>query len=708
MRLKLLFLLLAISLLPLGVISYLEVESTLKLGDNLAERTRQAIIDQVSLRLHQWISDKADYVKSTRHLLIRTLEAQAREVERCLSLPIPKKTPTIYFSEEPQFGNSPPGMIKSDKYVRFDPALTHREPVMVTFDTATFRLAPGLSPQKVSPDLARLASMSQSYRFLYENFPSLIYWQHTALENGLSCVYPGHGQDPGNFDPRLRPWYQEAKSRNALISYGPYVDASTRELVLTLALPIRDPKGRFAGVTAMDIQVDDMASGLQLPKGWPDRSFAMLVKLEETDGRPNIHILSRPGYSADGQEWNEAFEPHILTSTNHRALGDLIRDMQTRSSCIARLPYDGEECLWGIESVHGTDLFVAAILPYQDLILEAKQAQIQALQHTHRLVARTGVVVFVVLGIVLMISFIGAKAVTRPILQLANAAREVASGNLNAKVNIHTHDELEGLGDAFNQMLPQLQDRLRIKQSLDLAREVQQHLLPSSAPSIPGFDLAGRSISCDEIGGDYYDYLDLSCGEKSRIGIVLGDVAGHGIASAMLMTTARSLLRAGAHTSNSAAEILTRVNRELTSDINGGRFMTFYFLTLYPTERIAYWSSAGQDPAIHYRAATADFSELAGNGVPLAIDTTSTYEEQGPVTLCPGDVILMGTDGIWEAPNSEGKRFSKDALRAIIREKAYCRAEEIVEAIVQSVAKFRGDHPQADDITLVAIKVLPI
>ena len=120
---------------------------------------------------------------------------------------------------------------------------------------------------------------------------------------------------------------------------------------------------------------------------------------------------------------------------------------------------------------------------------------------------------------------------------------KVEAGNFKTRVPIHSNDELGALGEHFNQMTVGLQERYRLRRSLDLAKEVQQNLLPKTDPVVAGLDIAGKSIYCDETGGDYFDYLDSSELGEQKFAVLVGDVSGHGIPSALLMATARAFIR---------------------------------------------------------------------------------------------------------------------------------------------------------------------
>jgi sigma-B regulation protein RsbU (phosphoserine phosphatase) len=291
------------------------------------------------------------------------------------------------------------------------------------------------------------------------------------------------------------------------------------------------------------------------------------------------------------------------------------------------------------------------------------------------------------------------------IRDVSNAAEDVARGEYSSLPPARTQDEVGQLIGNFNTMVSQLKERMRLKQALDLAMEVQQSLLPGPPPEIKAFDLAGKSIYCDETGGDYYDFISFPGLGNGRLAVVVGDVAGHGIAPALLMTTVRALLRSRTTQPGSIADMITDVNRLLCNDTSEtGNFMTLFFMLIDSENREIRWVRAGHEPAIVYDSKTDSFSELRGTGIVLGVDVTWSYQEHVDDKWLGGQIILIGTDGIWETENLQGERFGKQRLRDIIRENNKRTSEEILEAIFKSLTVFRQSAPQQDDITMVVVK----
>ncbi len=244
------------------------------------------------------------------------------------------------------------------------------------------------------------------------------------------------------------------------------------------------------------------------------------------------------------------------------------------------------------------------------------------------------------------------------------------------------------------------------KKALQLAAEVQKGLLPEKAPVMRGLDIAGQSLPCDEVGGDYYDYLLAPGNENERAAIVVGDISGHGVDSALLMSSARACLRMRAQHSGSSHDIVATLNRHLAEDVGkSGRFMTLFYLSVERDRNRIEWVRAGHDPALLYDPLTDQFDELRGPGLALGVDKEFLYTTQRQADMKPGQIIALITDGIWEECNQKGEMFGKDRLKKIIRENSEKTAGEILENVFHGHRTFTAGVENKDDITLVIVKI---
>jgi predicted ATPase/serine phosphatase RsbU (regulator of sigma subunit) len=291
-------------------------------------------------------------------------------------------------------------------------------------------------------------------------------------------------------------------------------------------------------------------------------------------------------------------------------------------------------------------------------------------------------------GVLYLENNLAAKAFTSGHLEVLKVLSSQAAISLE---NARLYDKLADYSHSLEEIIA----------ALNLAQEVQQNLLPQRPPRLESIDVIGRSLYCDETGGDYFDFLTLS---ENRLGVVVGDVTGHGVAAALLMASVRGFLRARATLSESAAEIITGVNRLTSVDTaETGQFMTLFYLVLdHQTRRIT-WVRAGHDPGLLYCPDTDQFEELSGAGLALGVDEDWEFEDFSR-TVKPGQIVLLTTDGIFEAHNPAGEMFGKARFKKIVRQNAGLEAEGLRKAVFEAVTEFRGAEPQEDDITLVILK----
>lgn len=346
-------------------------------------------------------------------------------------------------------------------------------------------------------------------------------------------------------------------------------------------------------------------------------------------------------------------------------------------------------------------LITIFLLNHQIILLQLEPANaLDILRHSIFI----HVIVFLIFGS--LISILVSRNLTQPFGEIIQTLRGVKKGQFDKKIQVASNDEIGYTGDIINEMTDGLIEREKMQKSLNLAREIQQSLLPKNNLKINGFDIAGKSIYCDETGGDYYDFIAIKDADKPKIGVAIGDVSGHGISSALLMATVRSSLRQRASLPGSTANIISDVNRQLVKDVeDSGQFMTLFFLALTKESRQLEWVRAGHDPAIIYDPGSDSFSELRGSGIALGVDIEWIYEDNKKTDFSNGQIIFLGTDGIWEARNKKGEMLGKEPILNAIRQNASSDSTQIVDEIFQILNKFTAGVKIEDDITSVVIKM---
>ena len=304
-----------------------------------------------------------------------------------------------------------------------------------------------------------------------------------------------------------------------------------------------------------------------------------------------------------------------------------------------------------------------------------------------------------------VVSLMLALGISRPIHIFQSAFHRVGQGDFKRQVVVRNRDEFAELATAFNCMQEDLTERAHMKNALLMAEEVQRSLLPVAPPRTKHLDIAGASIYCNAIGGDYYDFL-VSPRGAGTVRIALGDVSGHGTAAALLMATSRALLRSRWAHPGPIEDVVGDVNRELSLDIKEtGQFLTLFLVEIDPENRQVRWVRAGHEPAILFYPASETFENLGGPGLALGIDAAQVYTAQSKSGLCDGQVILLGTDGLWEARNPSGEMFGKDRLLDLLRRHAQGSAEDITGSVLEHLKAYQGTAEFEDDATIVVVKM---
>ncbi|UCG12274.1 MAG: SpoIIE family protein phosphatase [Deltaproteobacteria bacterium] len=708
-RWKLLILLLAISVVPIIVSNTITVRAVTQFGDKITSQMRENLIASAEKRLRLLVDTYSSWLWQGRERMEMALMFQAREVERRLAKdsPLPSK---VYFAKDfDKERDLPHDVIPSPLHFRFL-AGDKMELLKVSYLAQVFKLAPGVKKDEVTADIARLSGMTPIYKALFKRLQGSVSWHYTSLENGLHSAYPGHGGIPRGLDPRKQSWYRNAvEMRGHATSWSEaYVDPETRQIVFAATMPLKRPNGEIAGVTALVLPISNLFESKLLLRNIPQETSYFMISsqtMPKTGKRGARIITSNEHTEMKYRGWHAQAKTYWLISSDDKQIQTMLDDVEAEASNIRRMPYKGRDSLWVYGPVNVRSGLVL-ITPYEEILKPAQRTEGYIQIVIDNLVGwmRYGLLVIVLLVVVLAFSF--SRTVTKPIQALADGARGLAKGRFDAQVSIRSRDEFGDVGHVFNSIGPRLKEHYQMRQSLELAMEVQQNLLPKADPKVEGLDIAGISIYCDEIGGDYYDFLDVGELERGEIGVVVGDVSGHGIPSALLMATARASLRQRSSLPGSMARIVSDLNIQLTKDVEeSGQFMTLFYLTIDPAKQNVRWVRAGHDPAIIYDPATDSFEDLRGPGVALGVDECWQYSENMKTGLAEGQIIVLGTDGIWEAHNPKGEMFGKDRLNDVIRRNSTVSAKRIVDAIIDTLHRFQKDQEPEDDVTLVVIKI---
>lgn len=239
-----------------------------------------------------------------------------------------------------------------------------------------------------------------------------------------------------------------------------------------------------------------------------------------------------------------------------------------------------------------------------------------------------------------------------------------------------------------------------VQRQLRLAADVQQRMLPAAMPEVAPFDIAARYVPSLELGGDFYDFIQLD----THLGIAVADVVGKGIAASLLMASVRASLRAYAQDVYDIDEVLSRVNTALCRDTLSSEFATLFYGVLDPSTLRLTYCNAGHEPALLLR--NGEITQLDIGGTVVGIDPHHNYDK-GLVDLKPGDTLFIYTDGLCDAQNFNNERFGRQRVRQSLIEAAKLSAGDTLSHVLWQMRRFAGLNKRMDDLTIVTIKVKP-
>jgi len=249
-------------------------------------------------------------------------------------------------------------------------------------------------------------------------------------------------------------------------------------------------------------------------------------------------------------------------------------------------------------------------------------------------------------------------------------------------------------------------EKKRLDHDLEIARDIQRILLPAEAPAINGFQISGISVPARQVSGDYFDYIHV---DDERLGVAIADVSGKGVPASLIMAICRSVLRAEAARNPSPADVLRKVNRQLYPDIKEDMFISMAYLILNH-ERDGdgvTLARAGHDAPLLYKRKSQTVMPIKSPGMVVGIDSGNVFDRltaDFAIPLERGDCLVLYTDGVTEALNTEGDEFGLDRTIQSVRASATDGAQAIVKRVIDDARNFTGSLPQNDDITLIAIR----
>jgi len=580
------------------------------------------------------------------------------------------------------------------------------------FSAVSYSFSPGVKIPINSPEFLRAAGMDDLLKGTYVEDTNLTS-VYLATDSGFMRAYPWHDLDTADYDPRKRVWFTGAKNTDGIYWSDPYVDVGDHGLVVTSAKAV--PVNTGTWVIGCDVSVDVINSAF-LNRTLGGKGYTILL-----DSQGNI--ISRPGMSSGNISWDQPFPHDNGFQETDPALVSLTYNMTAGKTGVEKVRFGDRESFVAYAPVRSLNWSLAISLPVDEvtaplrstqakIVSSTREAEATIADTTGRIMILFSALIGILLIIVIILSWYLSRIITRPVDSLKEATLAIGRGDLEYRVSIATGDEFEDLANSFNTMSSDLRiniDRLnkttaekeRYSREMEIAKEIQDTILPESVPSIPGFEIYAMTLPAMEIGGDLYDFIPLT---SNHWGFVIADVSGKGVSAALYMALCRTLIRVCGIAQERPDDAIRDANRLIYEDGRSSMFITTIYGILDPQKMVFTYVNAGHNPPLLFRGDPPVGRMMPGKGIALGvIDEIRLSPETLHVER--GDLIVLYTDGVTEAVNAQEKFFGEDRLNASVSRNLNRPVHEIATELINDIRKFSGTEPQSDDITFILIRV---
>lgn len=538
---------------------------------------------------------------------------------------------------------------------------------------------------------------------------------YVGTDSGMSFIYPWFTGMDASFDPRLRDWFINARETGNLTWSEPYVDLLGHGLMMTCSKPVYDPDRDWFWVIGADVTIETINRNI-IGTQVGNSGYAMLI-----DQHGNV--ITRPGLSSGDMRWDESFVTENLLQSSNQDLVRVARDMTAGKEGVATVRFEGGDRFIAFAPVKNVNWSVGVVMPVDEVIAPALSTRASIIGASDETAAHiTGqqemlrtiftLAFLILLAVVVILSLIFSRYLTRPLEELKKGSEAIGHGDLDHRVDVHTGDEFEDLGISFNRMASDLKEHIRtlrlttaekerIQKELEIAKGIQQSFLPESAPSIPGIDLEGFNLPAAEVGGDFYDFIPVG---STSWGLVIADVSGKGVPAALFMALSRTLIRASAARNPDPVISIREANHSIYLDSKTSMFVTLFYAILDTRERSLTFVNAGHNPPLLLHSGNNGISLLKARGIALGV-IDEVELEPVEVRLDHGDIVVLYTDGVTEATDEQDREYGIERLTSIMHKSRNLPAKGIIAAVVNDITAFAGTRPQFDDITLMVLKV---
>ncbi len=673
----------------------------------LAESMGDYAAESVKDELQKVTEAKAQHLDRELHNVGEDVELMSDCMTRILSFPedyLPRTLPDTRLDSD---------ILSGTPYIHYSPELAQQgigEEMREEIGRAG-NIADVLVPMsKFYEDLMTsfFASSKHGYMVSVDIVPS---------KEGAASIYPSEEARQeflDNFDPRERFWYRFGKDAAKPVFTNLYKSAAG-VLALSCVMPYYDNDG-FAGVTGISYSAEDIRrSVVEFAHEQSSANFML-------DGRGDVVISSeKEGILAAVPEivdLRQAAEPDIAEAARHMTAGE---------SGVMSVALNGKQYYLAFAPMQTVGWSFGVLIEDREVADVAAQVSGDVLQEMGTFrgslreifsdsLVKMGTILLPVLLLVIYGSGFMAARVTRPIRRLAEGVREIAAGNFDRKLDLHTGDEIEHLAECFNTMTEELKtytehlalaaaEKEHARTELEVAAKIQTDMLPDAVGAFPNrkeFDLYALMEPARDVGGDFYDFYMV---DEHRLAFAIADVSGKGIPAAMFMAKSQSVLKhclLMAKSPDDLAAVLEHANRLLCKNNDAAMFVTVFLGMLdLETGRLTY-ADGGHCPPLLGRNGSYEFLPMK-KGTMLGL-MELPYEQQS-VELSPGTVLYLYTDGVSEAMNEAEEQFTEARIKEVLDALPPDRkAEDILSYMLERIRQHIGSAEQSDDITMLGLQ----
>ncbi len=673
------------------------VDVGIEIGKSAAEKSSQALRDSIKNSLEGLVQERSKQINAIFQSV--RWDVKALSAEMTMILTNPWNYAPRYVSE-PNWNNE--GVIVAQ--------LQYRE---------------GVNRAYLAEEVGLTANL-QDWLYRMNISDDVITSNYVASVNGFNITVDAASErrvdeynNPLPNDYSVRPWYQKAMQEQKVTFTDVFMDSHGRGLALSCVAPYYNAYGEIAGVVGEGMLLKSV-NEIVLSTKFGETGYGFIMD-------SNGHVLFSPKDTGDLAIDSEE-DPSLLDDAKDPTLAAAAKLMAAGKSGLEYVTINGIPCYLAFTPLESTDWSFGVVIEESEILMSAEVSRQVIEQSTGDFVAVLNdsikTLILSILGafvaIMLIVPFFGRKiadSFTKPINILTDGVREIASGNLDKKLDIHTGNEIEHLATCFNAMTDELKtqmanltkvtaEREKIATELNVATNIQLSMLPRNFDfGREDFEIYATMNAAKAVGGDFYDFYLL---DENHLVVTMADVSGKGVPAALFMSRSKTILKNFAMTMTNPddfAAVMTLANNQLCQDNDEMMFVTVFMGMLdLQTGKFVYVNGGHNPPMIYSdKEKSYHYLKVEQNCVLGLMDEMDFVQQE--IQLERGDMIYLYTDGVTEAMSETNEQYNEERLKNCLDSiGGKCALAEILSGVRASLAKHAGAAEQSDDITMLALR----